>query len=106
MKIGIPREIKADEYRVAIVPAGVDALVRAGLSVLVEMGAGDGSAIGDVAYQAAGAKIVASREEVFAGSDMIMKVKEPLEEEFTLLTERHIVFTYFHFASSRPLTDA
>jgi len=106
MKIGIPREIKADEYRVALVPAGVDALVRAGHAVLVEKGAGDGSAIGDVAYQAAGARIAGSREEVFAGSDMIMKVKEPLEEEFTLLTERHIVFTYFHFASSRPLTDA
>ncbi|HKS16746.1 MAG TPA: alanine dehydrogenase, partial [Planctomycetota bacterium] len=61
---------------------------------------------GDVAYQAAGARIAGSREEVFAGSDMILKVKEPLEEEFALLTERHIVFTYFHFASSRKLTDA
>jgi alanine dehydrogenase len=106
MKIGIPREIKADEYRVAIVPAGVDAFVRAGHSVVVEKGAGDGSHIGDDAYQAAGAKIAGSREEVFSSADMIVKVKEPLEEEFKLLTERHIVFTYFHFASSRPLTDA
>jgi alanine dehydrogenase len=106
MKIGIPREIKADEYRVAIVPAGVDALVRAGHSVVVERGAGDGSAIGDVAYQAAGARIAGSREEVFSASEMILKVKEPLPEEFALLTDRHIVFTYFHFASSRALTDA
>ena len=74
MKIGIPREIKADEYRVAIVPAGVDALVRAGHSVVVEKGAGDGSAIGDVAYQAAGARIAGSREEVFSASEMILKV--------------------------------
>src|SRR5688572_24482928 len=106
MKIGIPREIKTDEYRVAIVPAGVDALVRAGHAVLVEKGAGDGSAIGDDAYRHAGARIVGSREEVFSSSEMIIKVKEPLEEEFKLLTDRHIVFTYFHFASSRPLTDA
>lgn len=106
MKIGIPREIKADEYRVAIVPAGVDALVRAGHSVLIEKGAGDGSAIDDSAYQAAGARMASSREEVFTASEMILKVKEPLEEEFKLLTERHIVFTYFHFASSRTLTDA
>jgi len=106
MKIGIPREIKADEYRVAIVPAGVDALVRAGHTVLVEKGAGDGSAIGDDAYTQAGARIAKSREEVFSASEMIIKVKEPLEEEFNLLTDRHIVFTYFHFASSRRLTDA
>jgi len=106
MKIGIPREIKTDEYRVAMVPAGVDALVRAGHTVLVEKGAGDGSAIDDAAYLKAGAKLVASSEEVFAGADMIVKVKEPLEEEFALITSRHIVFTYFHFASSRPLTDA
>ena len=106
MKIGIPREIKADEYRVAIVPAGVDALVLAGHTVFVEKGAGDGSAIDDASYQKAGAKLVSSREDVFSDSDMIIKVKEPLQEEFKLITERHIVFTYFHFASSRPLTDA
>ena len=106
MKIGIPREIKADEYRVAIVPAGVDALVRGGHQVVVEKGAGDGSAIGDLAYQAAGARIAGSREEVFSTAEMILKVKEPLEEEFPLITSRHILFTYFHFASSRALTDA
>jgi alanine dehydrogenase len=106
MNLGIPREIKADEYRVAIVPAGVDALVRAGHAVLVEKGAGDGSAIGDDAYRQAGARIVNSREELFGAAEMILKVKEPLEEEFKLLTDKHIVFTYFHFASSRPLTDA
>ncbi len=106
MKIGIPREIKSDEYRVAITPAGVDALVRAGHSVLVEKGAGDGSAIPDSVYKAAGARIVATCEQVFGDSEMILKVKEPLESEFPLITKKHTLFTYFHFASSRPLTDA
>jgi alanine dehydrogenase len=106
MKIGVPREIKKDEYRVAMVPAGVDVLVRAGHTVYVEKGAGEGSGFLDGAYEGAGAKILAKREDVFASSEMIVKVKEPLDSEFSLITKNHIVFTYFHFAASKTLTDA
>ncbi|MBI4563129.1 MAG: alanine dehydrogenase [Planctomycetes bacterium] len=106
MKIGIPREIKADEYRVAIVPAGVDALVRAGHAVLIEKGAGDGSGIEDAAYERAGASIIPTREDLFGAAELILKVKEPQEEEFKLIQPGHIMFTYFHFASSRALTEA
>jgi len=106
MKIGIPREIKSDEYRVAMVPAGVAAMAKAGHQVLVEKGAGDGSSIPDSAYAAAGAEIARSREEVFDFADMIVKVKEPLESEFPLIKKNHILFTYFHFAASRTLTEA
>ncbi len=106
MKIGIPREIKSDEYRVAIVPAGVDAMVKAGHQVLIEKGAGDGSGIPDTAYEAAGARTVKSREDVFSFADMIMKVKEPLDSEFGLIKKNQILFTYFHFAASRTLTQA
>lgn len=106
MRIGVPREIKSDEYRVAIVPAGVQALVRAGHQVLIEKGAGEGSAITDDAYVTAGARIVPAREEIFAEAEMILKVKEPLEAEFKLIRPGQILFTYFHFAASKTLTDA
>ncbi len=106
MKIGVPREIKKDEYRVAMVPAGVDVLVRAGHTVTIEKGAGEGSGFLDSVYEGAGARIVPKREDVFASSEMIVKVKEPLESEFNLITKNHIVFTYFHFAASKTLTDA
>jgi alanine dehydrogenase len=105
MKIGVPREIKTDEYRVACVPAGVQALVRAGHAVWVEKGAGDGSAIPDAAYTAAGASIVPSHREIFEACDLILKVKEPLEEEFPLVRPGQILFTYFHFAASARLTE-
>lgn len=106
MRIGVPKEIKSDEYRVAAVPAGVQALVRAGHEVLVEKGAGEGSAITDDVYVSAGGRIVPTREEIFASADMILKVKEPLEAEYKLIRPGQILFTYFHFAASKPLLDA
>ncbi|MCH8805608.1 MAG: alanine dehydrogenase [Planctomycetes bacterium] len=105
MIVGIPKEIKSDEYRVAIVPAGVEQLKRAGHTVLVERGAGVGSGIKDEDYQALGAAIVETADEVFADAELICKVKEPLAVEIERLHERHTVFTYFHFAASRELTD-
>jgi len=106
MRIGVPREIKSDEYRVAAVPAGVQALVRNGHTVFVETGAGEGSAISDEAYAAAGAKILSRREDLFSESEMVLKVKEPLEAEYELIRRGQILFTYFHFAASRSLTEA
>jgi len=106
MIIGIPKEIKNNEYRVGIVPAGVRELTRAGHIVLIETRAGEGSGISDEEYVAAGAKIVPDAASVYGEAEMIMKVKEPLEQEFALIRENQIVFTYFHFASSRTLTEA
>ncbi|MEC9351946.1 MAG: alanine dehydrogenase, partial [Planctomycetota bacterium] len=103
--VGIPREIKEHEGRVAIAPAGVHVLSQAGQQVLIESGAGKGSGIANEEFSQAGAEIV-EREEVFSRSDIIVKVKEPLEEEFELLRAGQIVFTFFHFAASRPLTEA
>ena len=105
MIIGIPREIKDNENRIAIVPAGVDALRADGHVVLVERQGGVGSGISDEEFIAAGAQIVEGHAEVFAQADMIMKVKEPLPEEYDLIRPGQIVFTYFHFAASRELTD-
>jgi len=105
MIVGVPREIKADEYRVAVTPAGVEQLKRAGHTVLIERGAGEGSGLPDDAYQHYGARIVASAEEVFAEAELICKVKEPQPEEIEQLSDRHVVFTYFHFAASRELTE-
>jgi alanine dehydrogenase len=104
--VGIPKEIKRDEYRVAILPVGVDELVRAGHEVLVEEGAGLGSGLTDADYQASGAQLVAKASEVFARADMILKVKEPLREEWPLLRRGQTIFTYFHFAADRELTEA
>lgn len=106
MIIGVPKEIKSDEYRVAVVPAGVELLTRAGHTVLVEHEAGIGSGIADADYQKLGAEIVGSAKEIYARASLICKVKEPLREEYKLITEKHIVFTYFHFAASRELTQA
>ncbi len=105
MRIGIPKEVKSDEYRVGIMPVGVDALVRAGHEVLVQEHAGIGSGFPDEDYLAAGAKLVASAKEVFA-ADMIMKVKEPQAQEMELFHAGQIVFTYFHFAADQKLTQA
>jgi alanine dehydrogenase len=104
--VGIPKEIKRDEYRVAILPVGVEELTRAGHQVLVEVGAGLGSGLTDQAYEASGARLVASAGEIFANADMILKVKEPLPSEWPLLRPGQIVFTYFHFAADRKLTEA
>lgn len=106
MVIGVPKEIKDQEYRVSMVPAGVRALAEKGHKVLVEAGAGGGSGIADAEYAAAGAEIVPKARDVFARSDMIVKVKEPLEQEYDLLTEGQILFTYLHLAPARKLTKA
>jgi len=106
MIIGVPKEIKNNENRVAIVPAGVDVLKRAGHTVLIEAGAGLGSGISDEEYTKAGAELVKAAADVWARAAMIMKVKEPLETEFPHIRADHALFTYFHFAASKSLTDA
>ena len=106
MIIGVPKEIKNHEYRVAVVPAGVVDLVEAGHTVLVETSAGEGSGISDTEYVAAGAQIRPTAEAVFAEAEMIVKVKEPLPEEYGLLREDQILFTYLHLAPAPELTQA
>jgi alanine dehydrogenase len=105
MRIGIPAEIKTDEYRIAIVPTGVHALTHMGHVVRIEQGAGVGSGITDTAFQEAGA-LLCAREEVFGESDMIMKVKEPLPEEWSLLRPGQILYAYLHLAAAPALTHA
>lgn len=105
MIIGVPKEIKPDEYRVAITPGGVEQLKRSGHTVVVEAGAGVGSGLPDEDYQAYGADIVATAAEVFSKSEIICKVKETLPREIEMLGERHVVFTYMHFAAARELTE-
>jgi len=104
--VGVPKELKRDEYRVALLPVGAEELTRAGHRVLVEAGAGLGSGLNDTDYQAAGAELVGSAEEIFGRAEMIVKVKEPLAVEWPLLRAGQIVFTYFHFAADEKLTQA
>ena len=106
MIIGVPTEVKTDEYRVAMLPVGVEQLVQDGHTVLVQAGAGLGSGLADHDYLRAGAEMSSSAEELFDKSDLIVKVKEPQPEEYKLIRSGQAVFTYFHFAASRPLTDA
>ena len=106
MKIGVPREIKSDEYRVALTPAGARELLQRGHDVLVETVAGEGSAFPDGAYEAVGCRVAASAEEVWADSELILKVKEPVAQEYELLREDQILFTYLHLAANEPLTLA
>lgn len=106
MVVGVPKEIKPDENRVALVPAGAEALTREGHRVLVETDAGTGSGFSDRAYRDAGAEVVGSDRDVWAAADLILKVKEPVESEWPLLEEGQVVFTYFHFAASEALTRA
>ena len=106
MKIGGPTEIKTHENRVALTPAGAEALTSAGHQVLVQKGAGIGSGQDDEAYRSAGARIVPDAKAVFAEADMIVKVKEPLAQEWPLIRPGQTLFTYFHLAASRPLTEA
>jgi alanine dehydrogenase len=106
MIIGVPREVKRDEYRVGILPVGVEELVQAGHQVLIEAGAGLGSGLADEDYEQAGAEMVGSPEEVFSRAEMIIKVKEPQPTELIRLQPGQILFTYFHFAADRQLTDA
>jgi alanine dehydrogenase len=106
MIVGIPKEIKDNENRVAIVPAGVDILKKSGHEVLIESGAGLGSGISDEEYAAAGARLFSKAEDVWAEARMILKVKEPLPPEYPHIRPEHVIFTYFHFAASKELTDA
>lgn len=106
MIIGVPREIKANEHRVGLVPSGVRAFVRAGHEVLVQFGAGLGSGIEDTGYVAAGAKMVDKAEDIFNRADMIVKVKEPQAAEYPLLRQGQILFTYLHLAPDKAQTEA
>lgn len=106
MIIGVPKEIKNNENRVAITPAGVQAMVAAGHKVVIENNAGAGSGISNEEYIAAGAEILATPQEVFAAADMIMKVKEPLPQEYDLFKEGQVLFTYLHLAPEPELTRA
>ena len=106
MIIGVPKEIKEQEQRVALLPSAVNQLTRHGHSVLVEKNAGAGSGYPDETYTKAGAEIVDQAKDIFARADMIVKVKEPLEAEFPLLRKGQILFTYLHLAASKPLTEA
>jgi alanine dehydrogenase len=105
MKVGVPKEVKSDEYRVAMMPVGVESLVKAGHEVMVETGAGVGSGFADGDYQLVGAKIVPGAAEIFASADMVIKVKEPQPQEIRQFRKGLIVFTYFHLAASRELTQ-
>jgi alanine dehydrogenase len=104
MIIGVPKEIKKDEHRVALLPVGAEILTKHGHTVLIEKGAGNGSGITDAEYRGAGAKIVADADDVWARSALIIKVKEPQPIEIRRTRKDHVLFTYFHFAASRPLT--
>jgi alanine dehydrogenase len=106
MLIGVPGEIKNNEDRVALTPAGVVELKRFGHQVLVQSNAGFGSGFEDEEYIQAGAEIISTIEEVYAKAEMILKVKEPIAQEYDLVKEGQLLFTYFHFASSEPLTKA
>ncbi len=106
MIIGVPKEIKNNENRVGMTPSGVQEMTRHGHVVYVQASAGVNSGFSDEAYTAAGAKILPTIEEVYAAADMIVKVKEPIASEYKLVRKGQLVFTYFHFASSEPLTKA
>jgi alanine dehydrogenase len=106
MRVGVPTEIKTDEYRVALTPAGARELTDRGHEVVVQSGAGEGSGLGDEAYAEQGARIVPDAESVFADADLIVKVKEPMPEEVARLEPRHTLFTYLHLAPDTELTRA
>jgi alanine dehydrogenase len=105
VKIGVPKEIKTDEYRVALTPAGARELGQRGHDVIVESGAGEGSAFSDAAYEAAGA-VMASVDDVWADSELLLKVKEPIEPEYARLRDGLVLFTYLHIAADEPLARA
>jgi alanine dehydrogenase len=106
VKVGVPREVKNHEYRVAITPAGVHEFVRSGHEVYVEAGAGLGSSIPDADYRKAGARVVADADEVWGTAELVLKVKEPVSEEYHRMREGHVLFTYLHLAASKECTDA
>ena len=106
MKIGVPKEIKTNENRIALVPAGAEALVEAGHTVYIEQSAGEGSGFSDELYVAAGANILPDADAVWGAADMIMKVKEPIAPEWKRMRKGQTIFTYFHFAADEELTKA
>lgn len=106
MIIGVPKEIKSDEYRVALLPVGVEELTRAGHEVLVQKDAGQGSGIADEAYLRSGARIAEAARELYTQADVIVKVKEPQPAEWPWIRSGQVIFTYFHFAADEPLTRA
>src|ERR1700689_793967 len=106
MKVGVPREVKNREYRVAITPAGVHELTRHGHEVVIEASAGVGSSIPDEDFTAAGAKMLPTADDVWQSADLILKVKEPVAEEYHRMRKDQVLFTYLHLAASRPCTDA
>ena len=106
MRVGVPTEIKNNEYRVAITPAGVAELTHRGHEVLIQAGAGEGSAITDTDYKAVGAQIVPTADQVWAEADLLLKVKEPIEAEYGRMRKGQTLFTYLHLAASKPCTDA
>lgn len=106
MKIGIPKEIKDNENRVGMTPAGVAELIRHGHDVCVQHTAGEGSGFADADYEEVGAKILPAIQDVYGAAEMIIKVKEPIEPEYALIRKGQLVFTYFHFACDKPLTNA
>lgn len=106
MIIGVPKEIKPSEYRVALTPGGLIELKKHNHTVFVQAGAGEGSGYSDDEYKNAGATILSDPAELYQKANLILKVKEPLESEYNLIRENQLIFTYFHFASSRPLTEA
>ncbi|GAB0103107.1 alanine dehydrogenase [Nocardia sp. JMUB6875] len=106
MRIGVPREVKEQEYRVALTPAGAGELARHGHEVLLEVGAGVGSGFADADYVAAGARIVPTPEEVWSAAELVLKVKEPIAEEYSRMRDGQVLFTFLHLAASRECTDA
>ena len=106
MIIGVPKEIKNNENRVAVTPAGARELIKHGHTVMVQHTAGEGSGFPDEAYTAVGCTILPAIEDVYKAAEMIIKVKEPIEPEYKLVRPGQVLFTYFHFACDRPLTDA
>jgi len=105
VKVGVPSEVKNHEYRVAITPVGVNELVGRGHEVLIQKGAGLGSSISDADYVAQGARIIDSADDVWAAADMVLKVKEPVEQEYHRMREGLTLFTYLHLAADQPLTE-
>ena len=105
MIIGVPKEVKADEYRIGMIPGGVEILVRAGHTVLIEKNGGVGSGISDAEYVRVGAQIVDTAAEVWKRAEMVVKVKEPMPQEWPLMETGQIVLTYFHFAADRKLIE-
>src|SRR5262249_17504239 len=106
MIVGVPREVKSDEYRVAMIPVGAEELSRSGHRVLVQTGAGQGSGIPDDRYAASGAEIVTDGATIWRQADLVVKVKEPLPDEWSLMRAGQTVFTYFHFAADDRRTAA